>query len=180
MFDVTRRNRAPLILAALACISLAQPAFADTVTGNGTVTATVTATCDLVAAPTIAFGTVSGIGTVATDVTAQGTITVICSTGASYTVYIGDGANRVAPGSGNRQMANGAGRLPYQLYKTNAYATIWDATGGTSTTGGSGGINGAGTGANQNLTVYGRIAAGTAVPTVLGNYSDTVLITVTY
>jgi len=178
MFDTTRRSRAPLILAALACT--AQPARADTVTGNGTVTATVTATCNLVATPTIAFGSISGIGTVAADVTAQGTITVICSTGASYTIYIGDGANRVAPGSGNRQMANGAGRLPYQLYKTNAYAAIWDATGGTSTTGGSGGVNGTGTGVNQNLTVYGRIAAGTAVPTVLGNYSDTVLITVTY
>lgn len=180
MFDVIRRNRTPLICVAFACVFQATPAFADTVTGNGTVTATVTATCDLVATPTIAFGTISGLATVATDVTAQGTITVICSTGAGYTVYIGDGANRVAPGSGNRQMANGAGRLPYQLYKTNAYAAIWDATGGTATTGGSGGVNGTGSGANQNLTVYGRIAAGTAVPTVLGNYSDTVLITVTY
>jgi spore coat protein U-like protein len=180
MFDTTRREGGLLILAALACLSPAQPAFADTVTGNGTVTATVTATCNLVATPTIAFGTISGIGTVAADVTAQGTITVICSTGASYTIYIGDGANRVAPGSGNRQMANGAGRLPYQLYKTNAYAAIWDATGGTSATGGSGGVNGTGTSANQNHIVYGRIAAGTAVPSVLGNYSDTVLITVTY
>ena len=180
MFDTARRNRSVLILTAIACISRTQPAFADTVTGNGTVTATVTATCNLVATPTIAFGTITGIGTVAADVTAQGTITVICSTGASYTIYIGDGANRVAPGSGNRQMANGAGRLPYQLYKTNAYAAIWDATGGTSTTGGSGGVNGTGTSANQNLTVYGRIAAGTAIPAVLGNYTDTVLITVTY
>jgi len=180
MFDTIRRNRARAMLAALACTFQAQLAFADTVTGNGTVTATVTATCDLVAAPTIAFGTISGIGTLAADVTAQGTITVVCSTGAGYTVYIGDGANRVAPGSGNRQMANGAGRLPYQLYKTNAYAAIWDATGGTATTGGSGGVNGTGSGANQNLTVYGRIAAGTTVPTVLGNYSDTVLVTVTY
>ena len=168
------------MLATLACMSQAQPALADTVTGNGTVTATVTATCNLVAAPTIAFGTISGIGSVTADVTAQGTITVICSTGASYTIYIDDGANRVAPGSGNRQMANGAGRLAYQLYKTNAHATIWDATGGTATTGGSGGVNGTGTGANQNHTVYGRIAAGTAIPSVLGNYSDTVLITVTY
>lgn len=180
MFDVARRNKTPLIAMVLACASQATPALADTVTGNGTVTATVTATCDLVATPTIAFGPISGLATVATDVTAQGTITVICSTGAGYTVYIGDGANRVAPGSGNRQMANGAGRLPYQLYKTNAYAAIWDATGGTATTGGSGGVNGTGSGANQNLTVYGRIAAGTTVPTVLGNYSDTVLITVTY
>jgi len=180
MLSATRPNRGLLTLTALVCASQAQPAIADTVTGNGTVTATVTATCDLVAAPTIAFGTISGLSTLAADVTAQGTITVACSTGASYTVYIGDGANRVAPGSGNRQMANGAGRLPYQLYKTNAYATIWDATGGTSTTGGSGGVNGTGTSANQNLTVYGRIAAGTAVPAVLGSYSDTVLITVTY
>ena len=83
MFDTTRREGGLLILAALACLSPAQPAFADTVTGNGTVTATVTATCNLVATPTIAFGTISGIGTVAADVTAQGTITVICSTGAT-------------------------------------------------------------------------------------------------
>lgn len=107
MFDTARRNGTRLALVVLACTVQSRPAFADTVTGNGTVTATVTATCDLVATPTIAFGTIGGLGTLAADVTAQGTITVICSTGASYTIYIGDGANRVAPGSGNRQMANG-------------------------------------------------------------------------
>ncbi len=95
----------------------AQPAAADTVVGNGTVTATVQAACNLVSVPTVAFGTVSSVGPLAAEIVASGSISVACSNGASYTVYIGDGANRVGAGTGNRQMANGAGRLAYQLYK---------------------------------------------------------------
>lgn len=156
------------------------PVAAQTATGNGTVTATVQAACSLVSAPTVAFGTVSGIGPLAAPIDATGTITVACSSGATYTVYIGDGTNRVGPGTGNRQMANGAGRLAYQLYKEVGRTNIWDATGGTVVTGGSGGVTQAGIGLNQTLTVFGRIPAGTVVPSVTGAYSDSVVVTVTY
>ncbi|MES2057741.1 MAG: spore coat U domain-containing protein [Pseudomonadota bacterium] len=175
------RYLAPPTAAAIACLAIAaQPASAATVTGNGTVTANVQAACNLVSTPTVPFGTVSSVGPLAADIPATGTITVACSNGASYTVYIGDGANRVGVGTGLRQMANGAGRLAYQLYKEVAHTNIWDATGGTAAIGGAGGVNGTGSGANQTLTVFGLIPAGTVVPSVTGAYTDSVVVTVTY
>lgn len=171
----------PAVATAIACLALtALPAAAETSTGNGSVTANVQAACSLVSVPTVAFGTVSSVGALAEPIDATGTITVACSSGASYTVYIGDGANRVGLGTGDRRMANGAGRLAYQLYKEVGRTNIWDATGGTAVTGGSGGVSEDGTGVDQALTVFGRIPAGTIVPSVTGAYSDSVLVTVTY
>ncbi len=172
---------------AAACIALTaflvaqpEPATAGTVTGTGTVQATVQAACELVAPPMINFGTVSSIGALAAEIDQTGTITLACSNGAPYTVYIGDGNNRVGVGTGNRQMANGTALLPYQLYKETGHINIWDATGGPTTTGGSGGVNGTGSGANQSLTVYGVIAVGSTIPSTTGSYTDSVVVTIAY
>jgi spore coat protein U-like protein len=136
--------------------------------------------CTLVTqAPTINFGNLPG-GTAipAGGVSSTGTIAVQCNRNTPYTVYLGNGANFSNP---NRQMKLSAGNfLPYQLYKDSGHSTIWNATGGTAVVGGSGGVNGTGSGSNQNLTVYAFIAAGTAVPSATGTYQDTVVITVTY
>lgn len=133
--------------------------------------------CTLVSSPTIDFGTISSIAPTATRIDAQGSVTVRCNT--PYTIYIGDGGDRVSPGSGNRRMLRGTQRLPYQLYKDAARTQVWDATGGTAAMNGSGGVSDVGTGLNQTRAVYGSIPAGTVLPTV-GAYSDTVVVTITY
>jgi len=145
--------------------------------GNYTANFVIPRMCTLNATPAINFNNVSSIGPTATRIDAQGTVTVECNT--PYTIYIGDGQNRVSPGSGNRQMALGAARLPYQLFKDSGRTQIWDATGGTAVIGGSGGVSDTGTGAPQNKTVFASIPAGTNLPAP-GTYTDTVVITVTY
>ncbi len=127
---------------------------------------------------TLDFGNLN-VGPLAAERNATTTLTVKCNNQATYTVYLGDGGYRL--GAGARQMANGTARLAYQLYKDSGHQTIWDATGiGSGTINGSGGVTETGSGGNQNLTVYGRIAQGTNVPATIGNYSDTVVITVAY
>lgn len=147
------------------------------VTSDYTANFVIPKTCTLVSSPTIDFGTIGSIAPTAARIDTQGSVTVTCNT--PYTIYIGDGGNRVAPGSGDRRMARGTQRLPYQLYKDAARTQIWDATGGTATLNGSGGVSDVGTGINQTRPVYGSIPAGTVLPAA-GAYSDTVIVTVTY
>ena len=138
----------------------------------------VPSSCQLISSQSIDFGQVSGIGPTASRIDADGSVTVNCNT--PYTIYLGDGLSRVAAGAGDRQMQLGANRLNYQLYKDAGRNQIWDATGGTATTGGAGGVSGVASAANQTTPIFGAIPAGTALPTEPGGYSDTVIITVTY
>ncbi|OOG53717.1 spore coat U domain-containing protein [Rhodanobacter sp. C03] len=152
----------------------------DAATVTYSVNYVIPSVCTLVSTSTVNFGNISGSTVVAAGgVPATGAVTVNCTSTTAYTVYLGDGNQRLT-GGGNRQMANGTALLPYQLYKDSGYTKIWDATGGTSATGGSGGQNGTGSGVNQSLTVYARIPGGAAVPATIGNYTDTVVVTVTY
>jgi spore coat protein U-like protein len=139
----------------------------------------VPASCALVSTPTIDFGNLNVGPVPAGGVVANGGIVVKCTSGTPYTVYLGDGNQRIT-GGGYRQMANGSARLAYQLYKNSAHTQIWDATGGTGSVGGSGGQSSTGTGASQTWTVYGWIPTGVTVPGTTGTYTDTVVVTVTY
>jgi spore coat protein U-like protein len=150
----------------------------DAVYGYYTVNYVIPSVCTLLTTPTINFGTLSSIGPTTSAITASGTISAQCN--GPYTVYIGDGNDRVAPGSGNRQMANGSALLPYQLYKDSGLTQIWDNTGGPTTLGGSGGSSGTGTGATITLPVYGSIPSGITLPSTTGLYQDTVVVTVAY
>lgn len=138
----------------------------------------ITGTCQLITTSKVDFGNLNQ-GVLAAAVNGTGGVTVNCNNGTPYTVYLGDGGQRIT-GSGYRQMKNGTALLAYQLYKDSAHTTIWDNIGGPTTTGGSGGVNGTGTGTNQSLTVYAQIPAGTTVPGTLGTYTDTVVVTVAY
>lgn len=134
--------------------------------------------CSLVSTSTVAFGTITDIGTALTNHDGTGAVVTKCNYGTDYTIYLGDGNNRL-PGS-YRQMIFGTSLMPYQLYKDSTHATVWDDTGGLSTTGGSGGVSSTGTGTNQTFVVYGRIPQGITLPATPGTYSDTVVVTVTY
>jgi len=61
--------------------------------------------------------------------------------------------------------------LSYSLFQDVGHTTVWGNTGGT-------GVANTGTGSQTAITVYGSVAAGQNVPS--GNYSDTVVATVTF
>lgn len=148
--------------------------------GSTTLTATYTVPefCLLNTTSAVNFGTLSEIGNAQQDYDAEGTINTTCNAGTTYTIYLGDGNNLLGS---YRRMYNASDNdyLPYQLYQDSARTTVWDETGGTSSTGGTGGVSAIGTGYEQETSVYGRIDAGTAIPSA-GTYTDSVVVTVTY
>jgi spore coat protein U-like protein len=148
--------------------------YTDTATaavlgGSGTtaftVTATVAANCTF-SATTLAFPPYNP----AVAVFSTSTLTVTCTNSTPYTVGIGYGVRNQPQ---NRYVTNGSGiYIQYLLFKDAALSQPWGVPFyGT-------GFSGTGTGAAQNLTVYGEIYAGQfGTP---GFYSDTVIATVTY
>ena len=168
--------------ATLAVIGLIgiQAANAATTTGTLTVKATVAKGCSVntdasgtVAEAVLDFGTITSLTANVdgdTTTTSSGTsIKVLCNNGTAYTVAFGAGNNFL---SGVRRMAGGSSEfIPYNLYLTSDRATVLAVDGTTAS------ITGNGT--PQTLNVYGRIPAGSVLPTA-GNYTDTVTLTVTY
>ena len=149
--------------------------------GNVTLTANfvVPSMCQLNSTSTVDFSNINDISTTKRDYTAQGAVNSTCNYGTPYSIYLGDGNNRIA--GGFRRMTNGNNEyIPYQLYKDSNYSTVWDATGGVINVGGAGGVSGTGTGSAQSTPVYGKIPQGTSIASTTGNYSDSVVVTVTY
>ncbi|HAR53032.1 MAG TPA: hypothetical protein DCS45_14310, partial [Roseovarius nubinhibens] len=70
-----------------------------------------------------------------------------------------------------RRMTNGLSTLAYGLYRDPSRTQVWGSLPGTRATG-------VGSGSNQRYNVYGRIHAGQT--TVLGTYTDNVVVTVNY
>ncbi|WP_459661346.1 SCPU domain-containing protein [Acinetobacter calcoaceticus] len=149
--------------------------------GNATITANyvVPSLCQLDSTANVDFGNINDIGTTSRDYTAQGAVNTTCNNGTPYSIYLGDGNNRIV--GGFRRMTNGSSQyIPYQLYQNSTYSTVWDTTGGVTAVGGSGGVSKTGSGSAQSTNVYGKIPQGTTISTTPGNYSDSVVVTVTY
>lgn len=167
--------------ATLAVIGLIgiQAANAATTAGTLTVKATVVKGCSVntdpsgtVANAVLDFGTITSLTANVdgdTTTTSGTSIKVLCNNGTDYTVAFGAGNNGQG---GVRRMAGGSSEfIPYNLYlaSTRAAALAVDGTTASIT----------GNGTPQTLDVYGRIPAGSVLPTA-GNYTDTVTLTVTY
>ena len=135
--------------------------------------------CQLNSTSTVDFGNINDIGMTKRDYTAQGAVNTTCNFGTPYSIYLGDGNNRIA-GSFRRMINSNNEFISYQLYKDSNYSTVWDATGGVTNVGGTGGVSKTGTGSAQTTTVYGKIPQGTAIASRPGVYSDSVVVTVTY
>jgi spore coat protein U-like protein len=161
---MARPGSAARLLAALAVISLSQPARSATDTDVLTVTATVLSACSL-SGGTLAFGSYASGQTENADV--DGTINYVNCSGTLTFALDGGGSGNINA----RQMSNGANRLSYQIYRNAARNAVW------------------GTGAdaqtqilletrNGSVTVYGRIPGGQVVPA--GTYTDTVNVTLTF
>jgi spore coat protein U-like protein len=102
-----------------------------------------------------------------TNLDSTGTITYQCNaTAANITVSLSKGLSSTY---NPRQMAKGAERLSYNLYRNAARTNIWgDGTSGTAIYSRANPPNNS----NVNLTVYGRVPAGQDVSA--GSFSDTV------
>ncbi len=158
-------NRTALRLSlALAALLSSTAARAGTATATFAVTAKVDPKCT-VATSDIGFGTYDPT----TLLDAQGSVTVTCTKGTSFSVGLDNGSS----GSGTRQMTGAGDVLDYELYfdAGRAAAAVWTTTSMPPSQAAAGK-------AGNALTVYARIPAG-QYPTA-GNYSDTVTVTVNY
>jgi len=139
---------------------------AATLTGSLNVTATMESVCTLSASTNVSFG--SYIGNTK-DVNGQ--INVLCTPSTSYTISLGTGQSGTYA---NRAMSNIAMTylLNYNLYK-DLYVTVWgNGTGGSET------VTETGDGTLHSTPVIGRVFSGQSVEA--GDYSDTVVVTITY
>lgn len=162
------------VIAILGLAALASSgAFAAQATDQFQVQATVNANC-LVTANDLTFGTAYD-GSSGTPNDSTTTISVRCTKTTGYTVHADAG---LTSGStlATRLMTNGSDNMQYNLYTDAGYTTIWgDTTGGTGVFSGTG----AGMGAPQNHTVYGRIPISQNLSP--GTYTETTItVTVFY
>jgi spore coat protein U-like protein len=158
----------------LIAMSFACAGFAQTTSGNMTVTANIGTSCTI-GSPTLDFGTYLPATTNASSpLDAQTTLTWTCTSTTPGTITLGQGAH-VAAGSTDsiplRQVNSGSNNLGYFLYQDAGRSTVWGNTEST-------GVAVIGTGVAQNTTVYGRIPGGQNVPA--GSYADSVVITLSY
>ncbi|MFO1185547.1 MAG: spore coat U domain-containing protein [Bauldia sp.] len=120
----------------------------------------------VVSAGNVSFGT---HGLLSSSLTSSGVVTVKCTPATDYSVALSNGNNGASPGE--RKMKNGSETVTYGLYRDTGRTNLWGDTAGFL-------ASATGSGANQNFTVYGLVPAQpTPSP---GNYTDTVVVTVTY
>jgi len=138
------------------------------------------ATCT-VANSTLAFGSynpVSGSTTLA-----NATITVTCQAVISNSIAVPFMLLLSAGASGsvtNRQMTGGTTNLPYNIYTSASYSTVWDNTTGVSGTCTITGLLGLPLleSGSASVIAYGRILA--LQPVSTGSYTDSLVITVNF
>jgi spore coat protein U-like protein len=151
-----------------AALTHAPLAHAATTTSTFNVTASVENACS-VSGTDLSFGAYTPTSTSA--LTSTSTISVLCTLNNPYNIRLNSGQNGSSVSS--RLMSNGNNyTLGYALFRDAAYTQNWGETDGTNT------VSSTGTGANQDFTVYGRIAALQNVPA--GSYSDQITITVNF
>ena len=173
-FKLSPLKRAIVSAIALGFTILGTQSHADTGTSNMSVSATINHSCSIDNTP-MAFGAYNGVGANA-SIALEATATVIstCTSGAEALITMNAGASE---GSGSddvpvRRMTSEAGDyLVYQVYSDVSRETVWGNTDPT-------GVALTGTGVPQSLTVYGRIPSAQIVPE--GDYSDQIIVTITY
>lgn len=110
-------------------------------------------------------------GILDSNVNRRNKIRIKCTSGVNYDVGLDAGAT-----SGGtiavRKMINGSETVDYMMYQNSARTINWGNTPGVDTK------SMVGTGANQNIWVYGRVPPQTTPSP--GTYTDTVTVTVTF
>lgn len=163
-------RRFSLVLAAgfgFTMLASASPARAGESTASMTVTAEVAANC-LISANPLDFGSYDPVGAHA-SVALEGAsnLDVTCTDGTDAVIVFDMGTS----GGSGRAMQNGAHELSYELYSDAGRSIHWGDIEAD-------GVSYTGTGIQEAVYVYGRIAAGQNVPA--GTYTDNVIATVTF
>jgi spore coat protein U-like protein len=169
--------RKTLLMPAVAGVLLVAAGTASAATRTTTlnISAVVNPNCLVGTTGDINFGSFDG----SAAKTGSANVEVRCSNLTPYTVKLSAGA----PGGTFAQRllsGSGSNKLQYNLYTSNAFATIWgDGTGSTGTQGGTG--SGMSSTQVKTHTVHGQLPNSVAnqdAPT--GTYTDTVTVTVEY
>lgn len=165
------RSLVRLATIALAAGALGLPLAGQAATRNTTfqVTATVLKSCRITATD-LAFGDYDPYLTAPLDATS--TITVRCTKNTTYNVGLNAGTFGGATVTARKMTGPDTAGLGYVLYSDAARTTNWGNTVGADT------VVGTGSGASQDLTVYGRIPVDQWVEA--GSYADTITATITY
>lgn len=158
----TRFSYKTYTLVAPACASLAD----NPTQVSFTVQANVDRTC-AVSAQNISFGS---HGLLTTQLDALGSIGVTCTSGLSYAISLNGGLSGATLPT-QRKMTKGLESVLYGLYGDMNRTQPWGSGVGQT-------VGGTGSGMQQNLPVYARVQPQTTPSP--GNYSDTVVVTVTY
>lgn len=151
------------LVPALIAIGFAAAAEAQTTSMNFVVQANVIPSCEVQASTGINFGDYDTLDAAALP--GAGSVDIRCTRGTGWTVNLSLGPS--ASGT-QRQMANGANRLMFNLFEDASGGSVpWDGVSGTATSR-----------AAVTVDVFGEIPADQDVPT--GAYSETLLATVTF
>lgn len=132
-----------------------------------TATASVAAKCTFGTATDLNFGSVSGLLRTNTDQTSL--VRATCTNRAAYQIGLDNGKN--ASGT-TRRMTDGTRFVTYQLFTDSGRTVRWGNMLNVDT------ATGTGSGAEQTLTVYGRVPTQAALQA--GAYSDIITVTITY
>ena len=170
--SASRCSRAVAKTALLATAALAAMAgdagFAATTTTTFSVQITITASCSILSASTLNFGS-NGVLTANVDQTS--TLNVQCTNTTPYNIGLDAGTATGATVT-TRKMTNGAATVSYSLFSNAGRTTNWGNTVGTDT------VASTGTGASQSFSVFGRVPAQTTPAP--NTYTDTITVTVTF
>ncbi|MFL4555921.1 spore coat U domain-containing protein [Yersinia kristensenii] len=124
------------------------------------------------------FGNISSLSTAINIVSSQnaGSIIIQCSGTPSITLALNSGANTTGNISAGRRLLNSATGeyLFYQIFQDSARSVIW----GNGSNGGTAQVISANS-TLQQIILYAQLFASSTLPTA-GNYTDTLLVTVTY
>lgn len=175
---VTREMHAHHIVRMRAWIMLSQVLVALVLMCSATVTYAAVSCSASATGP--AFGNYNPLN--ASPTLANGTVSVSCTllSGGSTTVNVVTSYSTGNSGSfANRDMLSGANVLHYNIYFDAAFTQIrGDGTGGSQTGGANFTLTKTSPTDQASSTIYGRMPAGQDV--AAGNYSDTIVLTVTY
>ncbi|WP_174847550.1 Csu type fimbrial protein [Yersinia artesiana] len=178
----------PTVIALLVFSLLALPttnSYGETLNRAFTVNATILPGCilgsgnsDSSSFGALNFGNVSSLSTAINIVSSQnaGSIIIQCSGTPSITLALSSGANTAGNIATGRRLLNSATGeyLFYQIFQDSARSVIW----GNGSNGGTVQVITANS-TLQQIVLYAQLFASSTFPTA-GNYSDTLLVTVTY
>ena len=148
----------------------ASAAVAATAVAVVPVTAIVVDSCAVVATP-LAFGDYNGISGGMLDTVAM--VSPICTVGTVYAVALDAGQGAAATLTSRKLTGPDGAALNYGIYTDATRITVWG-----NGAGGTGWRVSSGTGLAQPVMMYGRVPAAQAA--MVGSYTDTVTVTLTY